>query len=370
MSTSARWIGWDIRRRRPPAAVFAAIRCVLLLSLQQIVGVGGQYSGIPNYAQKEAQMVVAGGCTLDAVAVYNRACALISETLPFYYKDEMTNEIKVNESLAETNIRWVCWGQAWKNNFADVNPAGWYNYAVGFGMGRMMTACGIEFDTYKIICFGANNPSQDDQGLTSRGQAEPPLGKFKQLDVGGLHGCAIPFDLKTETEFDSTLVCWGNNRMGQTNVPLIVQTSALVKISYTYVQLGWEHTCAFRSDHRLTCWGSNLDAATNIANGVRATKAKDGDTFFLSLSCSLPPHLYLSLSLSVSPSLSLSLAVSFSLSCCLFRSFSPLFSLSHSLLLSLFLSFTLSLTLSVSLAPSRTHKHTHTLHIAYIDTHK
>jgi len=59
-------------------------------------------------------------------------------------------------------------------------------------------------------------------------------------------------------------------------VPVIVQTSALVQITYTFVQLGWEHTCAYRSDHRVVCFGSNLDQAISIPEAVRATKTKDG----------------------------------------------------------------------------------------------
>ena len=240
-------------------------------------GVRGQYSGIPAFAEKEAQLMVVGGCVLDALAVYNRACALISETLPFYYLDEESNTIKVNESKAETKIRWQCWGQAWKNNFPKLDPAGFLDYSEGFGMGRMKTACGIEkTGTYKILCFGANNPSQDGDGLVVKGQAEPPLGKFKQIDVGGLHACAIPQDYKTEQEQGNTLACWGNNRMGQSSVPTIQQTSLLNQIVYTYVQLGWEHTCALRSDHRLACWGSNLDQATSIPNSVLAASTKEG----------------------------------------------------------------------------------------------
>jgi hypothetical protein len=238
--------------------------------------VEGQYDGIPSYAQKEASLVVEGGCVLDCLAVYNRACALISETVPFYYLDPVTKTIEVNESKAETNIKWVCWGAFWKNNFPEIDPNGWVDYSVGFGMGPMQTACGIEFDTWKIICFGANNPSQDSKGLPVKGQAEPPLGKFKQLDMGGLHGCALAYDFKTEIEYKNSLVCWGNNRMGQTSVPVIIQTSVLTKISYNYTQVGWEHSCALRTDHRLACWGSNLDAAVAIPDSVRATKTKDG----------------------------------------------------------------------------------------------
>ena len=106
------------------------------------VGVRGQYAGIPKYAKKEAALVTEGGCVLDCLAVYNRACALISETLPFYYLDEETQTMKVNESKAETNVRWICWGKEWTNTFAKIDPNAWVSYSEGLGVDKMKTACG------------------------------------------------------------------------------------------------------------------------------------------------------------------------------------------------------------------------------------
>jgi len=108
-------MGWKLlqQHRKHDAYSFPS-RCVLLLMmllmvLLQAKSVSGQYavSGMPEYAQEEAQLVVDGdGCVLDCIAVYNRACALISETLPFYYFDEETKTVMENASKAETAIKW------------------------------------------------------------------------------------------------------------------------------------------------------------------------------------------------------------------------------------------------------------------------
>lgn len=41
----------------------------------------------------------------------NRACAVISETIPFYYVDEITRTLQVNATLVSTTIKLVCWGE-------------------------------------------------------------------------------------------------------------------------------------------------------------------------------------------------------------------------------------------------------------------
>jgi hypothetical protein len=108
--------GWKLlqQHRKHDSYRFPFRGCVLLLmmlcmALLQAKSVIGQYavSGMPEYAQEEAQLVVDGdGCVLDCIAVYNRACALISETLPFYYFDEETKTVMENASKAETAIKW------------------------------------------------------------------------------------------------------------------------------------------------------------------------------------------------------------------------------------------------------------------------
>jgi len=106
--------GWKLLQRQRVKVFWGGCGCVPLLmmlcmALLHAKSVSGQYavSGMPEYALAEAQLVLDGdGCVLDCIAVYNRACALISETLPFYYFDEETKTVMENASKAETAIKW------------------------------------------------------------------------------------------------------------------------------------------------------------------------------------------------------------------------------------------------------------------------
>jgi len=229
----------------------------------------------PEYVNSEAKLTVVGGCVLEVVTVRGHACALITETEPFYYLD-ISGDLLVNETLSSVKSKYVCWGDDFEDLFDYIDRHAFVQFAEGLGARGTLTACAIN-NLFEIACFGSNDPSVDADGTTISGQAEPPRGKFSSLSMGGLHGCALPYDAETqELHGGISAVCWGNDRMHQGEVPLIVQESILTSITYIFIQCGYEHNCALRSDNRITCWGATLDQQTAIPNSQRATATSDG----------------------------------------------------------------------------------------------
>jgi alpha-tubulin suppressor-like RCC1 family protein len=84
--------------------------------------------------------------------------------------------------------------------------------------------------------------------------------------------------------------------MHQSEVPKIQQESILTRIEYEYVQCGYEHNCALRTDNRVTCWGSSLDQQLNIPLREKATATIEGgemstmQIYGCCSDCSVSPH--------------------------------------------------------------------------------
>jgi alpha-tubulin suppressor-like RCC1 family protein len=101
--------------------------------------------------------------------------------------------------------------------------------------------CGIKADD-TLLCWGDNG----------YGQTDVPSGTFKAVEVGtaSTHICAI--------RSDDTLVCWGDPENGATNAP---------SGTFKGVTNGHAHSCAIRSDDTLTCWGveENQDVGQTAA---------------------------------------------------------------------------------------------------------
>ena len=64
-------------------------------------------------------------------------------------------------------------------------------------------------------------------------------GKYKAVSAGTSHSCGL--------RTDNTIVCWGNNDSGQTEVP---------DGEYKAVSAGTYHSCGLRTDSTMICWGN------------------------------------------------------------------------------------------------------------------
>ncbi|MFC3343048.1 immunoglobulin-like domain-containing protein [Paenibacillus abyssi] len=82
-----------------------------------------------------------------------------------------------------------------------------------------------------------------------------------KVDGGGSHSLAL--------KPDGTVVAWGNNDYGQTDVP--AELNGVVAIS-----AGWSHSLALKSDGTVVAWGLDIEGQTDIPaelNGVVAISA-------------------------------------------------------------------------------------------------
>ena len=70
---------------------------------------------------------------------------------------------------------------------------------------------------------------------------EPPEGTFTAIAAGAGHACALTADT-------GAVVCWGDNRFGQTDAPAE---------EFRALSAGFAHTCGLRPDGAAECWGNN-----------------------------------------------------------------------------------------------------------------
>ena len=99
--------------------------------------------------------------------------------------------------------------------------------------------CGLKSDG-SIVCWGSNGD----------GQTNVPAGIYSHVSAGGMHTCGL--------KSDGSLVCWGSNEFGQATVPAG---------SYTQVSAGGLHTCGLKSDGSIVCWGDNSQGQTTVPAG-------------------------------------------------------------------------------------------------------
>ncbi|MYF43984.1 MAG: hypothetical protein F4216_11880, partial [Acidimicrobiaceae bacterium] len=63
---------------------------------------------------------------------------------------------------------------------------------------------------------------------------------FSAVDIGLSHSCGLLVD--------SSVVCWGSNRSGESDAP---------EGRFASVSVGWSHSCGLLVDSSVVCWGSN-----------------------------------------------------------------------------------------------------------------
>ena len=95
--------------------------------------------------------------------------------------------------------------------------------------------CAVRADR-TVVCWGHNNHGQTNVPASVQGETV-------QIVAGSYYTCAL--------QADRTVVCWGHNNHGQTNVPASVQGEAVqIDAADSY------HACALLADRRVVCWGS------------------------------------------------------------------------------------------------------------------
>jgi len=115
---------------------------------------------------------------------------------------------------------------------------------------RVSNALGTNFTT-PILLGPAHPASVVAWGDNSKGQTNVPAGLTNLLAMasGGSHCLAL--------KNDRTVVAWGNNLDGQASVP-----AGLADV--TAISGGWAHSLALKSDGTVAAWGKNTDGETRV----------------------------------------------------------------------------------------------------------
>ena len=95
---------------------------------------------------------------------------------------------------------------------------------------------------------------------------------FTELSAGLYHTCG-------ETNA-RTIICWGDDSLGQSSVPAAPAGSAFLMVS-----AGYWHTCALTSLHSVRCWGADRDGESSgpSADPSGFTQVGAGDDFTCAL---------------------------------------------------------------------------------------
>jgi alpha-tubulin suppressor-like RCC1 family protein len=148
----------------------------------------------------------------------------------------------------------VCWGgnaTSWPPSgarFGSIDAGGYQTCGLLLGGGHLVCfgegghggtfssvsagvfyTCGVKTDQH-VVCWGNDRD----------GQSSPPEGTYKSVSAGEYHTCGV----KT----DEHVVCWGQNDRGQASPP---------EGKFLSVSAGLYHTCGVRTDHTVACWGYN-----------------------------------------------------------------------------------------------------------------
>ena len=132
------------------------------------------------------------------------------------------------------------------------------------GAAREFT-CGLSYPDNRAYCWGYNQDGGLGDGTTT--ERHRPVAVrgghvFRLVSVGGEHACGVT---STNVAF-----CWGDNHFGQlgdsTTVARRLQPSRVVGLrKWRQLDAGNTHTCAVTTDDRAFCWGNGRLGA--IGNG-------------------------------------------------------------------------------------------------------
>ena len=127
-------------------------------------------------------------------------------------------------------------------------------------------SCGI--NSGKLYCWGNNHWGELGLGYLEnefgvRYELKPKQvgesSEWKLVNSGETHTCAIK---------NNELYCWGENSNGElgdgTQIGKIIPQ--LIPNNWKYISLGWESTCAIRTDSSLYCWGNNSYSQLGIGS--------------------------------------------------------------------------------------------------------
>ena len=118
-----------------------------------------------------------------------------------------------------------------------------------------------------VVAWGLNGDGQTNVPALPEGMS------YTDVAGGGFHNLAV--------RSDGQVVAWGDNRFGAINVPALPEG-----MSYTDVAGGNDHSLALRSDGQVVAWGYTRDGATNVPAlpaGVSYTAVADGSFHSLAL---------------------------------------------------------------------------------------
>lgn len=125
--------------------------------------------------------------------------------------------------------------------------------------------CGVRRD-HTLWCWGQNNGNLgvDDTDDRSDPTQVGTNSDWASVDISSEHTCGVRSDF--------TLWCWGSNLYGQLGLgdrssghytPIQVGTDT----DWAQVSLGYDHTCATRTDNTLWCWGHNIEGQVGLGKG-------------------------------------------------------------------------------------------------------
>ncbi|HTR50050.1 MAG TPA: hypothetical protein VMJ10_05030 [Kofleriaceae bacterium] len=163
----------------------------------------------------------------------------------------------------------LCWGD---NSFGELGTGTFVSQMSPFPIGSAATPSSGLYDTCAVgggalACWGSNVFGEDGIG-SSTAAISPTLitGTWNEVGIAYQHACAIASD--------HTLWCWGSNGYGQVGQasllanylsPMQVDTGT----AWQHVGVGWQSSCATKTDGSLWCWGDNSSGELGI--GVSAS---------------------------------------------------------------------------------------------------